>query len=312
LFGTSLWVWAGFCLLLLALLGFDLRLFHRRAHRVETREALLESAAWIGAALAFNLLVYFWRGPHVAVEFLTGYLIEKSLSVDNIFLILVIFQAFRVPAELQHRVLYFGVLGALVMRGLFVVAGVELLEKFHSVLYVFSAILLVTGARMILPRKSRPHPERNWLVRNATRFVPISEEFDSERFWTHRDGRWMATPLFLALVTVEAADILFAIDSVPAVLAITRDAFIVFSSNAFAILGLRALYFALADLLPRFRFLRQGLALLLVFVGLKMVFSDKIELSELTSLGIVGLILASTVLASLVWPEKKARPELRA
>jgi tellurite resistance protein TerC len=312
LLGTPLWIWAGFLVLLIVLLALDLRLFHRRPHRVEAREALLESAAWIAAALAFNAAIYLWRGPQAGVEFLTGYLIEKSLSFDNIFVILVLFQAFRVPAELQHRVLYYGVFGALVLRGIFVVAGVELLDAFHSVLYVFGAILLITGARLILPRKKSLNPEKNWMVRVAARLVPASEEIEGERFWTHRDGKWMATPLFLALVTVEMADILFAVDSVPAVLAITRDAFIVFSSNAFAILGLRALYFALADLLPRFRFLRQGLASLLVFVALKMLFSEKIHLSDLASLGIVGFILGATILASLLWPGKKIRSEARA
>lgn len=312
MFGTPLWIWAGFCVLLMALLGLDLRLFHRRPHRVEAREALLESAAWIAAALAFNIGIYFWRGPHAGAEFLTGYLIEKSLSVDNIFVILVVFQAFRVPAELQHRVLYYGVVGALVMRGLFITAGVELLDRFHAALYVFGAILLITGARMLLPRKKNAYPGTNWMVRIAGRLVPASEEFDGENFWTRQDGRWTATRLFLALVTVEMADILFAVDSVPAVLAITRDGFIAFSSNAFAILGLRALYFALADLLPRFRFLREGLALLLVFVGVKMSFSETIELSDLASLGIVGLILAATIAASLLWPGKKIPSEARA
>lgn len=310
--GTALWIWAGFSAMLAVLLGLDLWLFHRRPHRVEVREAFLESAAWIATAFAFNATIYFWRGPHAGVEFLTGYLIEKSLSIDNLFLILIIFQAFRVPAELQHRVLYYGVLGALVMRGIFVVAGVELLDQFHAVLYVFGAILLITGGRMILPRKKGLHPEKNWMVRIAARFVPTSEEFDGGRFWTRRNGRCMATPLFLALVTVELTDIFFAVDSVPAVLAITRDAFIVYSSNAFALLGLRALYFALADLLPRFRFLRQGLALLLVFVGLKMLFSEMIELSDWASLGIVGLILGVTVIASLLWPGKQVSAEARA
>lgn len=307
--GTPLWIWTGFLVLLIVLLAVDLRLFHRQPHPVETREALVESAAWIAAALAFNVAIYFWRGPHAGMQFLTGYLIEKSLSVDNIFVILVIFQAFRVPVELQHRVLYCGVLGALVMRGIFVIAGVELLDEFHSVLYVFGAILLITGARMNLRRKKSPHPQKNCMFRIAARFVPASEELEGERFWTHREGRLVATPLFLALVTVEMADILFAVDSVPAVLAITRDAFIVYSSNAFAILGLRALYFALAHMLPRFRFLRQGLASLLVFVGLKMLFSEKIHLPDFASLGVVGLILAATIFASLLFPGKKPRSD---
>lgn len=309
--GTPVWIWVAFCVLLLALLGLDLRLFHRRPHRVEARESLLESATWIAAALAFNAALYSWRGPQAGIEFLTAYLLEKSLSVDNIFVILIIFQAFRVPAELQHRVLYYGVLGALVMRGIFVAAGVELLSMFHSVLYVFGAILLITGAQMIFPRKKSAQPGKNWLVRSTARFLPASESFDGDKFWVRSGGKWTATPLFLALVTVELADILFAVDSVPAVLAITRDAFIAFSSNAFAILGLRALYFALADLLPRFRFLRHGLALLLIFVGLKMGLGEHIEISDFMSLGIVGLILCATIVTSLLWPKREGHLEVK-
>jgi len=304
LFGTSIWVWAGFSVILLGLLWIDLRLFHRKDHKVEPREALLESAAWIAIALVFNAGIYFWRGPQVAVEFLTGYLIEKSLSVDNIFVILVIFQSFQVPAKFQHRVLYYGVLGALVMRGAFVAAGVKLLEVFHPILYVFGALLLITGIRMILPRKKEPHPEKSWIVRLAGRFLPTTDEFQGHDFFVRREGRLLATPLFLALITVEVTDVFFAVDSVPAVLAITRDAFIVFSSNAFAILGLRALYFVLADLLPRFRFLHQGLALLLAFVGIKMIASQWVDLPDLASLGVVAGILALTVAASLLWPSK--------
>ncbi|HUO35921.1 MAG TPA: TerC family protein [Candidatus Acidoferrum sp.] len=304
--GTPAWIWVGFLILLVALLALDFRVFHRKAHRVGTREALIESAAWIGAALVFNLALYFWRGPQAGVEFLTGYLIEKSLSVDNIFVILVIFQAFRIPAEFQHRVLYYGVVGALVMRGVFVVAGVRLLEAFHPFLYIFGAILLLTGIRMILPCAKSLQPEKNWIARLAEKIFPTSDQLDGQKFWVNRDGRWLATPLFLALVTVEAMDILFAIDSVPAVLAITQDAFIVFSSNAFAILGLRALFFALADLLPRFRFLHQGLALLLIFVGLKMTLHDRLNLPDLASLVVVAAILGLTIAASLLWPGKKA------
>lgn len=306
LLGTSTWIWAGFFLLLLALLTFDIRVFHKKAHRVEAREALMESAGWIGAALIFNLALYFWRGPHAGVEFLTGYLIEKSLSVDNIFVILVIFQVFRIPAEFQHRVLYYGILGALVMRGVFVTAGVKLLETFQPALYVFGAILLLTGIRMILPHAKPSQMEKGWMVRLAGKVLPAMHEFDGQNFWVRREGKWLATPLFLALVTVETMDILFAIDSVPAVLAITRDAFIAFSSNAFAILGLRAMFFALADLLPRFRFLHQGLALLLMFVGLKMTFHNQLDIPDLASLATVGMILALTIGASLLWPGRKA------
>lgn len=305
--GMPVSIWLGLFFLILALLALDLRIFHRRAHHVETKEALLESAAWIGSALAFNLGLYFWRGPQVAVEFLTAYLIEKSLSVDNIFVILVIFQAFRVPPKLQHRVLYYGVLGALVMRGIFVAAGVNLLEAFHPILYVFGGILLLTGIRMLFPRAKSVHPEKSWIVTTASRFLPTSEEFEGERFLVRCDGRLVATPLFLALISVEAMDMLFAVDSVPAVLAITRDAFVAFSSNAFAILGLRALYFALARPLPKFRFLHQGLALLLAFVGLKMILNERLKIPDLASLGIVAGILGVTIAASVLWPARPVR-----
>ncbi|HTV57446.1 MAG TPA: TerC family protein [Verrucomicrobiae bacterium] len=305
--GTPVWIWVGFSVLLVFLLGVDLALFHRRAHRVELKEALLETAAWIGAALAFNACIYFWYGPATAVEFLTGYLIEKALSVDNIFVILVIFQAFRIPAKLQHRVLYYGVLGALVMRGIFVAAGVKLLDAFHPVLYVFGAILLAAGIRMIFPQRRNSRMETNWAVKIAGKFLPSSEDFHDEKFLVRREGKWVATPLFLALVTVEAADIFFAVDSVPAVLAITRNAFIVFSSNAFAILGMRALYFALAGLLPKFRFLHQGLALLLIVVGVKMILNQWVEIPDMASLGIVAGVLGATVGASMIWPGKRGQ-----
>lgn len=215
-----------------------------------------------------------------------------------------IFEAFRVPAKLQHRVLFLGVLGALAMRAAFVLAGVELLAMFHAVLYVFGALLLLTGLRMFLPVQRKVQPEKNWLVRAARRIVPVVDEFDGERFLVKREGKWNATPLFLALVAVEAMDIFFAVDSVPAVLAITRNTFIVYSSNVFAILGLRALYFALAGILPRFRFLHQGLATILVFVGAKMSLSEWLPISSLVSLSVIAGILAVTVAASLLFPKR--------
>jgi tellurite resistance protein TerC len=301
--GTPLHIWAVFAFAMSAALIIDLGLFHRKAHTISTREALLESAAWISVSLIFNLWVRFALGPQAGLEFLTGYLVEKSLSVDNIFVFLVIFEAFRVPAKLQHRVLFLGVLGALVMRAAFVLAGVELLAMFHAVLYFFGALLLLTGLRMFLPVKRALQPERNWLVRAARRILPVVDEYDGERFMAKREGKWNATPLFLALVAVEAMDIIFAVDSVPAVLAITRNTFIVYSSNVFAILGLRALYFALAGILPRFRFLHQGLAMILVFVGAKMSLSEWLPIPSLVSLSVVGGILAVTVAASLLFPK---------
>lgn len=286
-----------------AALLVDLGVFHRKAHTISAKEGLLESAAWISISLTFNVWVRFALGPQAGLEFLTGYLVEKSLSVDNIFVFLVIFEAFRVPAKSQHRVLFLGVIGALVMRAAFVLAGVELLETFHAVLYVFGALLLLTGLRMILPVKRSVRPERNWLVRTARWIMPVVDEYDGERFLVKRQGKWNATPLFLALVAVEAMDIIFAVDSVPAVLAITRNTFIVYSSNVFAILGLRALYFALAGILPRFRFLHQGLATILLFVGAKMSLSEWLSIPSLVSLAVIAGILTITVVASLLFPK---------
>ncbi|MGB8836354.1 MAG: TerC family protein [Candidatus Acidiferrales bacterium] len=305
--GTPLHIWAVFLVAMTVALVIDLGVFHRKAHTIGTKEALIESAAWISVSLIFNLWVHFALGPQAGLEFLTGYLVEKSLSVDNIFVFLVIFQAFRVPAKSQHRVLFLGVLGALVMRAAFVLAGVELLEMFHAVLYIFGALLVLTGLRMFLPVKRAVQPERNWLVRAARRIIPVVDDYDGERFLVKRAGKWSATPLFLALVAVEAMDIIFAVDSVPAVLAITRNTFIVYSSNVFAILGLRALYFALAGILPKFRFLHQGLAAILIFVGAKMTLSERTPSPSLVSLGVIVGMLAITVAASLLFPKTGAK-----
>lgn len=306
--GTPAHIWLVFCIVVVVALAVDLGVFHRKTHKITLRLALAESAGWIGLALAFNLWVYHTQGAQAGLEFLTGYLVEKSLSVDNIFIFILIFQAFRVPSRSHHKVLYCGVVGALVLRAAFVLAGVELLQSFHAVLFLFGAILLFTGFRMMLPGERVIRPERNWLVRLARRFLPVLTEYEGDRFLVKRSGKWNATPLFLALVAVEAMDIIFAIDSVPAVLAITRDTFIVYSSNAFAILGLRALYFALADILPRFRFLHQGLAAILIFVGGKMLLSDWWPIPASVSLGVIAGILVTTVLASVAF-SRKSRAE---
>ena len=253
--GTTGYMWAVFSFAVIAAIAVDLGVLHRKAHRISVKEALAESAGWIGLALTFNVWIYFSMGHQAGLEFLTSYVVEKSLSIDNIFVFLLVFQGMAVPAQSQHKVLYYGVVGALVMRAVFVFGGVALLNRFHFVLFVFGAILILTAVRMLLPGEHKVRPERNWLVRIARGLVPVTPGYEGERFYLQRAGRWNATPLLLALVAVEATDILFAVDSVPAVLAITRDSFIAYSSNVFAILGLRALYFALADLLPRFRFL---------------------------------------------------------
>ena len=306
--GTPVHFWLIFLVTMVVALVIDLGVFHRKSHTVGLKEALLESLAWISVSLLFNVWIYFSQGPQAGLEFLTGYLVEKSLSVDNIFLFLIIFQSFSIPAKSQHKVLFYGVLGALIMRAIFVIAGVELLQYFHSVIYIFGAILLLTGLRMFFPGRRSAKPEQNWLVRAARRVIPFTDDASSQSFLVKRAGKWNATPLLMALIAVEAMDIIFAVDSVPAVLAITRNTFIVYTSNAFAILGLRALYFALADILPRFRFLHQGLAIILLFVGGKMVSSEWVPISSVLSLAIIGSILIATVTASLLFPGRQAQP----
>jgi tellurite resistance protein TerC len=297
--GTPIHVWVVFAVVIAAALVLDLGVLHRKSNKVSLRAALIESAAWIVLSLLFAVYVHFSRGTQAGVAFLTGYLVEKSLSVDNIFVFVLIFRAFQIPERSQHKVLFYGVMGALVMRALFVLAGVELLQNFHFILYIFGGILVVTAIQMLRPGQRAIEPERNWLVRITRQFIPVLTDYGGEDFWVKRERKWNATPLFMALVAVEAMDIVFAVDSVPAVLAITRDTFIVYSSNAFAILGLRALYFALADILPRFRFLHQGLAAILLFVGFKMIASDWIDLPDLMALGVIAGILAITIVASL-------------
>jgi tellurite resistance protein TerC len=300
--GTPLHFWLIFLITVFVALALDLGVFHRKSHTIRLKEALLESLGWISVSLLFNVWVYYTQGAQAGLEFLTGYLVEKSLSLDNIFLFLIIFQSFKIPAKSQHRILFYGVVGALVMRALFVVAGVELLQYFHSVIYVFGAILLLTGIRMLFPGRRSKKPDQNWLVRMTRRFIPFTENPEHPIFFVRQDGKWNATPMLMALIAVEAMDIIFAVDSVPAVLAITRNTFIVYSSNAFAILGLRALYFALAGILPKFRFLHQGLAVILFFIGGKMIASEWVSISSVVSLAVIAGILTVTIVASLLLP----------
>jgi tellurite resistance protein TerC len=293
-------VWIGFNLFVLAMLALDLGVFHRQAHAVTMREALVWSAVWVALALLFNVGVYFWRGPEPALDFLTGYLIEKSLSVDNIFVFLLIFSAFRVPPQYQHTVLFWGIVGALLMRALFIAIGVTLIQAFHWVVYVFGAFLLLTGVKMALQREEHEIDlERHLVLRLLRRFLPITERYEGGKFFVKRAGRILATPLFVVLLVVETTDVIFAVDSIPAILAITVDPFIVYTSNVFAILGLRALYFALAGLAHRFRFLRYGLAAILAFVGVKMLLVDVYKIPIGIALGVVAGILLLSVLASL-------------
>lgn len=296
-------MWIVFGVTIAVALAVDIGIFHRKASRITTKKALIETFAWIALSLIFAAWVFFSLGRQAGLEFLTGYVIEKSLSIDNILVFLLIFQALRVPSELQHRVLYSGVIGALVMRGLFVFAGVALLRHFHPVVFVFGAILLVAGVRMLLPGARQMQPERNWVVRTLSRVFQVSDEFHGRHFWFKESGRWRATPLLLALIAVEVMDVVFAVDSVPAVLAVTRDSFIAYSSNAFAILGLRAMYFALVSVLPRLRFLEDGLAALLIFVGAKMVLPQRMQIPTEISLVIIAAIMSIAVGASLLRPK---------
>jgi tellurite resistance protein TerC len=295
-------MWIGFSAIVLLLLALDLAVFHRRAHSVGMREALLWSGIWIGLALAFNAGVYVWFGPERAAEFLTGYLIEKALSVDNLFVFVVIFSYFAVPAALQHRVLFWGIAGALVMRGLFIALGAVLLRHFHFVIYLFGAFLVFTRVRLLVHRGGAVHPERNPVIGLFRRFVPSVADYRGARFSVIEQGRRYATPLLLVVAVVEATDIVFAVDSIPAVFAVTRDPFIVYTSNIFAILGLRALYFVLADVIGRFAYLKFGLALVLVFVGAKMLLGDVYELPVAISLGVVALLLLGSAFASWLAP----------
>jgi tellurite resistance protein TerC len=293
-------LWFGFLAFVGLMLALDLGVFHRKAHVVSAREALVWSLVWVGLALLFNLGMFLLHGRERGVEFLTGYLIEKSLSVDNIFVFVVVFSALGIPALHQHRVLFWGILSALAMRAAMILGGAALLERFHWLVYLFGAFLVLTGVKMLW-RRSEGAPGAR-LLRLLRRVLPTSEGLDGGRFFTRVAGRRLATPLFLALVLVELVDVVFAVDSIPAIFAVTRDPFIVFTSNIFAILGLRSLYFLLAGLVHRFRYLKVGLGAVLVFVGLKMALVEVVKIPPLVSLAVVALILGAAVAWSLRRP----------
>ncbi len=293
-------LWVVFNLFVLGLLALDLGVFHRKAHAVSIREALSWSIAWITLALIFNLWIYFMWGSEKALEFLAGYLIEKSLSVDNIFVFLVIFSYFSVPAMYQHRVLFWGILGALVMRAIFIAVGVALLTAFHWMIYLFGGFLVITGVKLLLAGDEKIDPEKNPAVRLARRLMPITKEYQGQRFFARIDGRLWATPLLLVLLVIETTDVIFAVDSIPAIFAVTMDPFIVYTSNVFAILGLRALYFLLAGIMNMFRYLKVGLAFVLCFVGVKMMIVDLFKIPIGISLGVITGILAVSIVASLL------------
>jgi tellurite resistance protein TerC len=295
-------LWAGFIGFVLVMLAIDLGVFHKKAHEVSMKEAGVWSAVWVALAVIFNLGVYAWFGPQRALEFTTGYLIEKALAVDNIFVFVVIFTTFAVPAMYQHRVLFWGVLGALVMRAAFIVAGGAFLQRFHWAIYVFGALLAVTGVKLLVQRNQEMHPENNPLVRWFQKVFPMTPEFHGDRFLVLKNGRRYATPLLLALVAVEVTDLIFAVDSIPAIFAVTSDPFIVFTSNIFAILGLRSLYVLLAGIITKFVYLKMGLSFVLIFVGAKMLLMDVYKVPIGVSLGVIASILAISIIASLVKP----------
>jgi tellurite resistance protein TerC len=302
-----IYFWIIFNLFAIGMLVLDLRVFHRRG-RVRSREALARSAVWFTLAAAFAVLVFFWQGRQVAIEFITGYVLELSLSVDNLFIFLVIFRYFAVPEEYQHRVLFWGILGALLMRASFILAGIGLIQRFHWIFYVLGALLVYSGIRLGFAGEHKVDPSRNPVVKAMRRVIPVTDNYQGGSFfvrgWQGNSGLY-ATPLLVVLAVIETTDLLFAIDSIPAVLAITLNAFIVYTSNVFAILGLRSLFFAISGLMKVFRFLHTGLALILILMGLKMIAADYFKVPTLVMLGVVAGVLAGSIGASLLYPTRK-------
>jgi tellurite resistance protein TerC len=296
--------WIGFNLFVIFMLALDLGVFHKHSHKVPVREAAIWTGVWISLAMAFNVLIYFDMGKVKALEFLTGYVIEYSLSVDNIFVFILIFTFFQVDDKYQHKVLFWGIIGALVMRAVFIFAGVALINRFHWIIYIFGGFLVFTGIRMLFGGESKVDPEKNPVVRFFRKFLPVTDTMHEERFFIRQKSRTYATPLFLVLLVIETSDLIFAVDSIPAVLAITQDTFIVYTSNILAILGLRSLYFAISGMMNYFRFLKLGLAFILSFVGIKMCISSLVEINIAYSLGVIISILIISIVASVVIKKK--------
>jgi tellurite resistance protein TerC len=296
-------IFNGFVLMMLAV---DLGVFHRKSHEVSMKEALIWTFVWIFLALLFNVIIYFWKGQQKALEYFTGYLIEKALSVDNIFVFIMIFTYFQTPAKYQHKVLFWGIIGALLMRVIFIFAGVALLERFHFTIYIFGALLMYTGINMFNHSNSKIDPDKNPVLKFFKKIMPVSQTLHEDKFFTTIDGRRFATPLFLVLILIEVTDLIFAVDSIPAILAITQDHFIVYTSNVFAILGLRSLYFALAGVVHRFWLLSYGLAIVLIFVGLKMMLIDVYKIPIELSLLFIAAVISASIILSLKFKNKKS------
>lgn len=319
MFGGAIWLWVGFNVFVLAMLALDLGVFHRTAHAVSVKEATIWSVVWISLAMTFNIgLYFFWNtlspsstysNSEASLAFFTGYLIEKSLSVDNIFVFVLIFSYFAVPPIYQHRVLFWGIIGALIMRGVLIGVGAALLKEFHWIIYIFGGFLIFTGIRMAMHRNEQMKPDKNPLVRLFRRMMPVTEKYEGDKFFVRRAGVLMATPLFLVLLIIESTDLVFAVDSIPAIFAVTDDPFLVYTSNVFAILGLRSLYFVLAGVIDKFYYLKIGLSAVLTFVGIKMVMVDVYKIPVMLSLGIIASILAVAVIASWLRSRRIAATE---
>ncbi len=299
----SLLLWTVFNVFIIIMLVIDLVVFHGKEHEESIREALIWTGVWITLAVIFGIGVYYYMGTQTALDYYTGYLIEKSLSVDNIFVFLLVFSYFKVPAEYQHKVLFWGIFGALVMRLIFIFVGVALLEQFDWIIYVFGAFLVFTGIKLAMEKDKEVHPERNPILKLTRKIIPITKQYHGSNFFIKRMGKLIATPLFVVLIVIETTDLVFALDSIPAILAITRDEFIIYSSNAFAILGLRALYFALSGIMKLFHYLHYGLSLILVFVGIKMLLADFYHIPTPYALGFIGITLTVSVIASIYFPK---------
>lgn len=307
------WLWIGFNVFVLLMLALDLGAFHRRTHVVSFRESIAWSVVWVSLALLFNLGVWHYAGSEKGIEFLTGYVIEKSLSVDNVFVFAMLFSYFAVPPLYQHKVLFWGILGALFMRAIMIALGAALITQFIWIIYIFGGFLILTGIKMIAKREEEIHPEKNPLVRWFKKLMPVTPDYRGDKFFVRENGALHATPLFVVLLLVEFSDVIFAVDSIPAIFAVTRDPFIVYTSNVFAIFGLRSLYFALAGVMNRFHYLKIGLGVVLAFVGVKMLLGhSEWKIDTHLSLGVIITILAGSIVASLMWPKKATSPALPA
>jgi tellurite resistance protein TerC len=302
---TQIGLWIGFNAFVLLMLALDLGVFNRKDHEIKVKEALIWSGVWIFLALIFNAGIYYFKGSEIAMQFLTGYVIEKSLSVDNIFVFVLLFSYFKVPPLYQHRVLFWGILGALIMRAIFIAAGITLISKFHWIIYVFGGFLILTGIKLAINKGTKIDPEHNPVVKLFKKIFPATSKYHGNKFWVIENGKRTATPLFIVLLLIETTDLIFAVDSIPAILAITNDAFIVYTSNVFAILGLRSLYFALSGIMDLFKYLHYGLAAILVFVGVKMILVDFFKIPIGVSLSVIGCILLTSILFSILHRKNK-------